>query len=798
MKNSLNLLIFLCILSVAGHRVAGADARELPIPAQGRIDFVNDIQPIFAQHCFDCHGPDLQENDFRLDQKASALAGGIGGRAILPGNSAHSPLIHFVAGLHEHGRMPPEGEGEPLAAKEIGLLRAWIDQGVSWPANADTRQLRTDHWAFQPPAVGTPPAVKNLDWVQSPYDNFVLAKLESLNVEPSPEADRQTLIRRLCLDLWGLPLPAELSEVFARDKHPDAYARLVDRLLASPHFGERWARHWLDLARYADSDGYEKDRYRPSAWRFRTWVIQAINADMPFDQFTIEQLAGDLLPAPTQAQLIATGFHRQTLINLEGGVDQEEDRTKAMLDRVKTTGTVWLGMTIECAQCHSHKYDPISQTEFYQLFAFFNNCDEAQYNFPAAGESAATFTEAMKSHQAKVAELEVELQQARESRADPFGKLKQLNDRLRRLKLKAPKSPAGWAMTFEQCSTPRPTHVFIRGDFLRPGRKVSPGTLSVLPPLEHSGAPANRLDLARWLIDPGNPLTARVVVNRIWQHLFGRGLVTTPDDFGSRGEPPSHPKLLDRLATDFVSAGWSRKRIIRQIVESATYRQSSRMRPELLRFDPQNALLARQNRFRVEAEVVRDLYLATSGLLDRHLGGPSVRPLLPEGVTDVSYASVVPWQASPAPDKYRRGLYIAFQRTIPYPSLMAFDCPDGVETAARRRSSNTPIQALTTLNDPVFVECTQAMGQRVLNDGPSDPRERLQFVAQLVLARNFSDYELDRLMDLLNQQLDVFRHDCAAAEQMAGSRVARDPATTAAWISVCSAVLNLDESLTRE
>lgn len=794
--------------TLLGSRAGAAEGQNTSTPQAPKIDFATQIQPIFAKRCAGCHGAEKQESDLRLDIGSAALKGGAGGAVIVPKKSADSSLLHRIASKEKDEVMPPEGER--LSAREIELIKTWIDQGADWPETVDPKaalEAARSHWSFQPPVRQVLPAVKNTEWVRSPIDAFVLELLEPKGIVVSPEAARRTLIRRLSLDLLGLaPSPEEISE-FENDSAPDAYERLVDRLLDNPHFGERWGRHWLDLARYADSDGYEKDTFRPHAWRYRDWVINAINADLPFDQFTTDQIAGDLVPNHTTDQLVATGLHRQTLINTEGGVDQEEFRIKAVVDRVNTTGTVWLGLTVGCAECHSHKYDPISQTEYYQLFAFYNNADEIDYNYPASGPENEKFQAALAKHQESVAKLKADIAQAEKEGADPSGKIKQLINSLMRLERDAPKSPTGAAMVFTERDKPRKTHVLLRGDFQRPGAEVQPASLGVLHELPRAESrPLNRLDLARWLVDERNPLAARVFVNRTWMHLFGRGLVATPDDFGKMGEKPSHPKLLDWLATEFHRLGGSRKALIRLIVNSATYRQSSQPRPDLETIDPYNTLLARQGRYRVEAEIVRDLCLASGGLLAEQLGGKSIRPPLPPSVAEVSYASSIKWEVSSGTDRHRRGLYIAFQRTIPYPSLMAFDCPDGVVTSVSRSRSNTPLQALTILNDPVFFECAQAMGRRLIEARAEGDADRLDLAGRITVSRPWSDRERERLHELLEQQRASFRLDPRAAREYAGSalvpieQLTEDEAAveSAAWISVASALLNLDEFLTRE
>ncbi|MEE3220715.1 MAG: DUF1549 and DUF1553 domain-containing protein, partial [Planctomycetota bacterium] len=486
-------------------------------------------------------------------------------------------------------------------------------------------------------------------------DFFVLARLETAGISPSPAADRHTLIKRLYCDLIGLPPEPAVVDAFVDDRSPQAYEMLVDRLLASAHFGERWGRHWLDKARYADSDGYEKDRPRPNAWRYRDWVIDAVNNDMPFDQFTIEQLAGDLLPSAAPMQHLATAFHRQTLTNTEGGADQEQFRVEAVFDRVETTGIAWLGMTVGCARCHSHKYDQISQHEYYRLFAFFNSGAESNTNVPKGKDNGTAKQEMMS--------------------------VRVISQR------------------------PRKTHLLHRGDFLSPEGEVRPGTLATLHSFKSrlEEGPADRLDFSRWLVDSENPLTPRVTVNGVWKHLFGKGLVGTANDFGVRGEPPSHPRLLDWLAKTFTSqeggAAWSRKGLIKRIVMSASYRQSSHHRPALAETDPGNQLLYRQNRFRVEGEIVRDFYLTIGGLLSQKIGGPSVFPPMPPDIAALSYANNFKWNTSKGDDRYRRGMYTFFKRTAPHPNLTTFDCPDANTAKVKREISNTPLQSLALLNN---------------------------------------------------------------------------------------------------
>ena len=765
--------------------------------------------------------------------------------------------------------MPPVGD--KLTAREIGLLRAWIDQGVGWPEEKGTevaaqpsaaRDEKLSHWSFQPLRQVTPPPVRNQAWVRSPVDQFVLARLESEGIEPSPEADKVTLLRRLSLDLTGLPpTPGEVAD-FLTDNRPDAYERKVDRLLESPHYGEKWARQWLDLARYADSDGYEKDRVRPHAWRYRHWVIDALNRDMPFDQFTIEQIAGDLLPKASAEQKAATGFHRNTLTNREGGINIEQFRFEQVVDRTNTVGTVWMGLTVGCAQCHDHKYDPISQKEYYQLFSFFNSAEEVNVEAPLAGEMG-PYLQALPEYRKKRSELinqygvpplqaawEEQMLQAAANPGkwtdwdhayDAFQKyldagdkilrtprsqrtekqtaaltdhfvenyhrviskerekelkFKELLKQLRELDASFPALSEAPAITEEPVA--RKTHVHIRGDWRNAGVAVGPGTLAVLPPLP-ADARVSRLTLAKWLVAPNHPLTARVTVNRVWQEYFGRGLVRTSEDFGTQGEKPSHPELLDWLAAGFQQSGWSLKTLHKRIVMSATYRQSSMFRPELQGRDPGNTLLARQTRLRLPAELIRDSALAASGLLYPAIGGRSIRPPQPAGLTDLGYASQLRWQESQGRDRYRRGLYILFQRTVPYPQLANFDAPDSNVAACRRTRSNTPLQALNLLNDPVFVEAAQALAARTLREAPVEFSSRAQHAFRLVLVRAPSPKEQDWLAEYYQRQLQALEKEPAMATALAPSEVAgATPAEAAAWTALSSVLLNLDEFITRE
>jgi mono/diheme cytochrome c family protein len=999
-------------------------------------EFVAKIRPILAERCVHCHGQELQQNQLRLDSLAGILKGGTAGKVVIPGNSERSPLVRRIMGLAQP-RMPYGAP--PLSAGQIRSLRDWIDHGAQGPDLGETisSQGGIKHWAYVKPQRPPLPAVKNSSWCRNAIDYFVLARLEKEGLVPSPEADKANLIRRLSLDLIGLPPTVQEVDDFIADDTPEAYQRVVDRLLSSPHYGERWARPWLDLARYADSHGYEKDDRRV-AWKFRDWVIQALNNNMSFREFTIEQIAGDMFPGAGIEQQIATGFHRNTMLNQEGGVDDEEYRWYNLIDRVNTTASVWLGSTIACAQCHNHKYDPFTQKDYYRFLAFFDNSEyyvsdlgqgegwvvEPEVELPTADQYAKS-----RDIKAEIAKLQVvlgtstpeleageanwenELKQAEEewvvlrpTRYSSAGgaTLKLLSDgsvlatgknpeadtyileaplerppitalRLEVLKdpslpregpgrdpegnfflsqFEAEVSPAGkteagdkinfakavadesqegyqannlvsqktyktgWAIDasdtvkrrqlvlipdkpfgFEQgahltvrikhemrhasrnighfrlsaTSTEKPTRVVdlpaalrpvldmpmpkrseeqrkalaaayrsispllqptreridelkksleelgivtamvlkerssferpstdfhIRGSYLNKGERVYAEVPSALNPLPENQLP-NRLGLARWLVDDSNPLTARVIVNRYWQTFFGRGLVETSEDFGTQGEPPTHPELLDWLATKFMGQGWNIKEFHRLIVTSATYRQSSAASPALVQHDPHNRLLARGPRFRVEGEMVRDIANATSGLLSPAIGGPSVFPYQPEGIWDRPYSDDR-WVMSQGADRYRRAIYTFIRRTAPYPSLVNFDAPSREFCTVRRPRTNTPLQALTTLNDPVFFQAAQAMGRRVVEEADNSATERATYAFRLCVSRRPTPQELDQLLAFYKGELSRFQADSAAACKVTGTKTGAETPELAAWTMVSNLLLSLDETLTKE
>lgn len=825
-------------------------AWKTPVPAvppSVPADYHNEVRPIFDRYCVRCHGPDRQQADLRLDTRRGILRGGVTGPAVIPGDPDGSPLLRALGRQDEVlPAMPPEGEPRP-GRRELDILQSWILHGADGPHEEHEQAARagSSHWAFQPIRRPAAPCVEPGEWLRQPIDAFILAQLDAHQLAPAPEADPETLLRRVYLDLIGLPPTPEEVDAFLADDRPDAYERVVDRLLASPHYGERWARRWLDVARYADSNGYTRDMPR-EIWPYRDWVIAALNANMPFDQFVIEQLAGDLLPSPTLDQLVATGFHRNTLFNEEGGTDPEQFRVERTVDRVNTTGTVFLGLSVGCAQCHDHKFDPLSQREYYQLFAFFNNADEPRIDVPTREQIALGEPERRRALLARIAELEKELddkkeelekaemewearlteeekkqlpfqvlnaiQLARQDRTpelnrhlyDYFKRLPQTRqmfpvlEQVETLRTQLPQFAT--TLVMKERKELRPTHIHVRGDFLRPGALVEPAVPAVLPPIEARGPRADRLDLAHWLVDPRHPLTARVTVNRVWQDFFGRGLVETENDFGLQGTPPSHPELLDWLAAAFQE-NWDLKRLHRAIVTSAAYRQSSRTTAIAAERDPRNVWLSHQNRIRLDAELIRDSALAVSGLLTRVIGGASVYPPQPEGVFDFTQDKK-PWPTATGADRYRRAMYTHLWRSSLYPSLAVFDFPDANVTCTRRVRSNTPLQALTLSNDILIVESARQLARSVLDDLPAaGDVERMQAMFRRCLARTPSARETERLMRFYEGQLASFREDTAAACRFVGVNAESPPQEVdcwAAWTAVARVFINLDEFITRE
>jgi hypothetical protein len=730
-----------------------------------RVDFSRDVLPILSANCFPCHGPDDQARQakLRLDTREGALR--TDRPVIQPGNVKLSELVRRVSSEDPDERMPPADSNRQLTPRQIELLRRWVDEGAVW----------NGHWAFQTLRRPEVPQVNDETWSRNAIDRFVLARLKQSALRSAPEADKATLLRRVTLDLIGLPPTPDDVATFLADDEPDAYERAVERLLASPHYGERWGRHWLDAARYADSTGFETDALR-AMWKYRDWVIEAFNDDLPFDEFTIKQLAGDLLPSASTADRIATGF---LLCGPQDG-GSEPSRLDAVVERTNTIGSVFVGLTLGCSQCHSHKFDPISQREYYRLFAFFNAADESVLELAPPDQVARR--DALRAQLAALS-AERDLYSAKLTAGtatnDPGHQERSRTIDL--LKRQIPQLDS--AQVFVAPSAPRITTIFVRGEYSRPGEVVTPDVPAVLPAMP-SGQ-HTRLDLARWLVSTQQPLTPRVTVNRVWQQFFGRGLVETENDFGVQGARPTHPELLDWLATEFVASGWRLKSLHRLIVGSATYRQSSHRQAEVDALDPENRLLARQSRLRLEAETIRDSALVASGLWSPKVGGPSVFPFQHDGIM-LNRATPAEWIASSGTDRYRRSLYTHYWRLTPHPFLQTFDTPDSLTACTRRRPSNTPLQALTLLNDPTFVECAEVLAQRVMREAPDSDRERLDRAYQLCLGRPAVAEEQTLLMEMLA---------AARARFIAASKPVAD---RAAWTQICRVLFNVDEFVTRE
>lgn len=857
-------------------------------PELAKIDFSRQIRPLLSGKCFRCHGPDdkSREGDLRLDFGKAAHQ-----TAIVAGNVEQSELVKRITSDDPEKRMPPADSKLTLTPGEVDLLTNWVAQGADY----------TVHWAYEKPQRPVQELTNDV-WARNEIDAFVLARLQAAKLEPSSVADREMLIRRLSLDLTGLPPSIREVQRFVNDQRANAYEKLVDRLLASQRYGERMAQDWLDLARFGDTNGFESDSTR-NMWLYRDWVINAFNTNMPFDRFMIEQIAGDLLPEADASQKIASGFNRNTTYNEEAGSDAEEYQVVYAVERASTTATVFLGLTMGCAQCHDHKYDPISQQEFYEFYAFFNSVDgelgATGHDIPLppllslpTGEQTASLervttelTELDARIKAEVAKVklqaappktrpadtapaadpgdvatesgdiatveetkppepthfdtqlaweEFETANARSKLPKEILKLvklkpadrkdeqkKQLLDyfvqhaymptkdtfeplNIRQTELKQEKEKLDKAipttMVMVEMKERRPAFVLVRGDFQMKAQEVMPDVPAIFPPLS-ADKPRTRLGLAYWLADADNPLVARVAVNRLWSQLFGAGLVRTMDDFGVRGEFPSHPELLDWLATEFVRTGWNVKALQKKIVMSAAYRQSSRWRPDAVAVDPYNALLARQSRFRQSAEGIRDSALSISGLLKDEIGGPSVFPFQPDGY--YSDKGRWKWTQSEGDDVYRRGLYTFWRRTTTYPTFRIFDAPSREVCTVSRPRTNTPLQALVTLNDPTFVEAARAFAGKILRDGGTSLDERLTFAFRSTLSRLPDDSELQMLREIHSEQHTRFEADKAAATALikrGEEPVAEgaDVAQLAAWTTIANVLLNLDETLTRE
>ena len=744
------------------------------------IDFNREIRPILSDACFPCHGPDAsaRKAGLRLDLRAVAVQPAESGEvAIRPNQAAQSELVRRIFSEDRDEAMPPRKSHRSISLRQKELLRDWINQGAPY----------AEHWSFLPPKPAALPAVKRPDWPRNPLDFFTLARMEAEGMSPAPEAAKSTLIRRVTLDLTGLP--ATISEVrdFLADSSDQAYERVVDRLMATRDYAERRAQDWLDLARYADTRGFSDDTAR-SIWPYRDWVIRALQRNQPFDQFTIEQLAGDLLPQPTTDQLIATGFHRNAPQAKGQTYPSEEYRLKSVVDRVNTTATVWLGLTMGCAECHDHKFDPISQADFYGTFAIFNQIEHSGEGFAQGGphlsipspEQAKQKAEA----QAKLAALQASkalLQtqpgnDALAQSAEAISLEKELAALTKQIG-QVDKASVHFPVMRER-SVARDTFIHVRGNFLTRGAKVSPDIPGFLRSVD-AEAPRNRLEYARWLVSGKNPLVARVVVNRFWQSYFGFGLVRTPGDFGLQGEWPTHPELLDWLACEFVRSGWDMKAVHRLIVTSATYRQSAVRRPEDALRDVQNRWLSSMPRVRLPAEQIRDQALAVSGLLKQTSNPKSFFPPQPSNYWE-DRDLPGKWTISTGDELHRKSLFIYWRRMALHPTMELLDAPSRASCTPRRNSANIPTQALVTLNDPIFVEAAKALAQRVLDAGLADDRARMDWAFQTCLSRHPEPAERDQFLAFIERQAKPSPTDLPAL-----------------WASVATILLNLDETLTR-
>ncbi len=811
----------------------------------GKLSYARDIAPILSTHCFTCHGPDqaVRKAGLRLDTFAGATAETRNGnKPIVPSHPESSELVRRVFAT-DKDRMPPLKATKTLSDAEKNLLKRWIAEGAAYEK----------HWAFEKPVLPPTPKTSNPAWARNAIDRFVLAKLDQLGWKPSPEADRYTLARRVAIDLTGLPPKLEQVDRFIYDNRPDAYERYVNEILKSPAYGERWAAMWLDLARYADSNGYAEDQPR-TIWKYRDWVIQAFNGNQPFDQFTIDQIAGDMKPNASMNQILATAFHRNTLTNTEGGTSDEEFRNIAVVDRVNTTLQVWMAVTVNCAQCHQHKYDPISQDEYFQLFAIFNQTEDSD-----KGDNSPNLPYLSPEDQKKRLAWEAELggleKQIVDAVPDIAKRQKAWEEETAADKDKLNKAPAnvqavlrlapakrnvvqkedlvkffrttlpetadlqskvnvvkGKLAGVQAVNTPimkelpeksrRVTKVHVRGDWLNLGKEVKAAVPAAFHPLGE-GQPANRMGLAEWLVAPENPLTARVAVNRFWEQLFGVNLVETPEDFGMRSKPPIHPELLDYLAVQFQGElKWDVKKLLKLMVTSATYRQSSKLSPEMAERDPDNRYFARGPRFRNSAEVVRDQALAVSGLLSPKMFGVSVRPPQPKIGLSAAFGPGTDWINSSGDDKFRRALYTSWRRATPYPSMVAFDAPGRTVCSLTRPRTNTPLQALVTLNDPCYVEAAQALARRAVKEGGTTAAERINRAFRLALIRPPQASETERLVNLFEKVKADYANNAKEAETLATDPIGplpsgMEPAELAAYTVVANVILNLDETFVK-
>lgn len=743
-------------------------AVEERIPDQISYNF--HVRPILSDKCFACHGPDANKREagLRLDiaeEAYKALKENPSAHALVPFKPEASEVFLRISSTDSALMMPPKSSNLKLSAHEISLIEEWIKQGAKYER----------HWAFTAPVAPVVPKVKTEDWTKNEIDHFILAKVEEKGVKPNPEADKERLLKRLSFDLTGLPPGIEMMDKFLADRSSNAYAKVVEALLQSPAYGEKMALHWLDVARYADSHGYQDDNYR-SQWPWRDWVIHAFNKNMPYDQFITWQLAGDLMPDATKEQLLATGFNRNHKITEEGGVIDEEYRVEYVTDRTNAFGKALLGVTLECAHCHDHKYDPFSQKEYYQVFAFFNNVKEVGLESSVGGPET----------YAKKPLMQIS------------------NEDVKKILSFVNKQDTGKLIVsvMGDQDTLRKTYILDRGVYDAHGTEVEAGTPKSVLPFGPQYA-KNRLGLSKWLFDKRNPLTSRVFVNQVWQEFFGRGIVKTSGDFGMQGELPSHPELLDWLAVDFMNHGWNIKRLVKQIVSSATYRQSAVVSAEKLRTDPENILLARAPRYRIPAESVRDVVLASSGLLVKTIGGPSVKPYQPAGLWEAATSGrgiLANYKQDHGQGLYRRGMYTFIKRTVPPPTMSIFDASNRDQCEVKRLNTNTPLQALVMMNDPTVLEASRVLAAKLLQENTAVEAKMIK-AFRLIVCRNPNEKEIKLLSSYYADQLKVFQQR-SAAEKILGvgeypipEKI--DKRSLAAMMEVMTTIYNLEETITK-
>ncbi|MCF0074152.1 PSD1 and planctomycete cytochrome C domain-containing protein [Dyadobacter sp. CY261] len=761
------------LLAGIGILVAGLGWKGLvnkKVTSAKDISYNYQIRPILSDKCFACHGPDANKREagLRLDMADNAYAPLEDKKkfAIVPGNPAASEVYKRITSTDPGYQMPtPESHLGLLNEGEIDLIKNWIAQGARYE----------QHWAFAAPKQAKLPEVSDKDWCENEIDRFTLAKMEEVGLAPNDPATREQLLKRLAIDLTGLAPSLEIQRKFAEDNSANAYEKIVDNLMSQKAYGEKMAIHWLDIARFADSYGYQNDDVR-TQWAWRDWVIHAFNSNMPYDRFLVWQLAGDLLPNPNKEQILATAFLRNHKITEEDGVIPEEYRVEYHLDKTKTFSSGLLGLTVECAQCHDHKYDPVSQEDYYRLFAFFNSSKEKGFDGSAG------------SGPAKTPVLTI-------SSSDTKNLLNFINS----------KDTARIVVSvMGEDDQPRPAHVLNRGVYDAPGKVVTASALPAVMKFDTTKYPRNRLGLAKWTTSKQNPLTARVFVNQIWQEIFGRGLVKSTGDFGMQGELPSHPELLDWLAVDFMNHGWNIKRLIRQIVTSATYRQSSGMTEEKKNKDPENIYLARGARYRVPAESIRDIILSTSGLLNPEIGGPSVKPYQPKGIWEATTAnrgSLAKYIQDTDSALYRRGLYTFIKLTLPPPAMIIFDASNRDHCEVKRQKTNTPLQALVMLNDPTVLEASRVLAEQ-LSASPASVDAKISEVFQRIVCRKPNAGETQLLVDYYKEELSTFsksKSKAGAALNIGDSKHGQkvDVAKAAAMMRVISTIYNMEETITK-